>query len=663
MTAYNYAPYRTTYPGWRTDPSEAGLVAAWDMVPQGQTVYDLSPNGYHLTEVNSLCHQRGPLGDCTLFPGFGCYLARTIANFRSADTKGTIEFVFKFNDAIGARDLFCSSDAPGWNNRLEFTLYTGIGSEKTLRILQVDGGALNRVETTTKLYPGLWYHAVIVSSGTAWKIYVNGVDDALSVVSGSNNGNWFADTSARDNITIGAYAAGGGAGYYYDGLIGRVRIYSDDKQAAWVTREYAKLRGAGFAWDYGVKTTVANVAAVNQLSNSGFTVQSGTFAIVDDTISDFYKLPDNAIDPTDDSLIAGYYMNPSGTTITDVSTGGHNGTTSGSPVAGREWVGHTLSFNGTTQYMVATGVTGTSGDYTFEFWIKASAFAGHNVLCDFLTGRIQLALVSGEFKLYDGSTRFFGSTPLNDLLFHHIVLICNSSSGKSDLYCDGVHSGSQQDYTTRNLGGVFTIASAWDGTDPFSGKINSFSLYDECKDLTWIQAQYARTSPRNLRNVPVKALKCTAAGVVDIQSSTWCTDTTPAGHGRFEFWFKTALAADTIRFNISNNGAAASNTGYYFNVSSLGAAEFYEDAVCKFSSGSGYISPLTWYKCTIIARNDGTIYTYINDMMVPASTGSNPFTDLTYTYNTHTSIYLNTNCEVALSDPQGKYRLTKGVLP
>lgn len=48
------------------------------------------------------------------------------------------------------------------------------------------------------------YVLEVASTGTAYSARVNNAVETLSFISGSNNGDWFGDTTARDNVVIGA---------------------------------------------------------------------------------------------------------------------------------------------------------------------------------------------------------------------------------------------------------------------------------------------------------------------------------------------------------------------------------------------------------------------------------------------------------------------------
>ena len=242
-----------------------------------------------------------------------------------------------------------------------------------------------------------------------------------------------------------------------------------------------------------------------------------------------YAIAEDSGINADAHLIAGYYMNPSGTTITDVSTGGHNGTTHGSPVAGREWVGHTLSFDGATQYLDLTGITSTAGSYTFEFWVNATSSINsytHIWNCEtpiwqirwYDSGNVVLNAPGGYYTT-------FGATPL-DGLWHHFVITCDASTSKCKCFKDGVQFGSEGTYLTDNIGGTsWMFARGFDPGYRFNGKCSSFALYDEVKDLTWIQAQYAAklAQPRYLTIgqggtpiatfAPTTTIDCTALSI------------------------------------------------------------------------------------------------------------------------------------------------------
>lgn len=63
-----------------------------------------------------------------------------------------------------------------------------------------NGGATNQIAfSTTALTIGAWHHISIMSSGTSWSARVNDVSQAVTVIVGSNTGDWFGDVSGSDH--------------------------------------------------------------------------------------------------------------------------------------------------------------------------------------------------------------------------------------------------------------------------------------------------------------------------------------------------------------------------------------------------------------------------------------------------------------------------------
>jgi len=128
-----------------------------------------------------------------------------------------------------------------------------------------DGGTLFRFfiqqnsngETANQLYTdysfsiNTWYFVVFQSDGSAWSIYVNGASAGLSVLAGSNNGNWFADTtvSATAKTTIGVRWQNNAYTLYFSGLIDQPDFYSQPLTTEKISELYNS--GAGLAYaDY-----------------------------------------------------------------------------------------------------------------------------------------------------------------------------------------------------------------------------------------------------------------------------------------------------------------------------------------------------------------------------------------------------------------------------
>jgi hypothetical protein len=82
---------------------------------------------------------------------------------------------------------------------------------------------------TTTSYEGVWSHVTVVSTGSVYRLYVNGVLDSQETPG-------TAPSSATVTPRIGARNGGAGA---FDGQIDEVRIYNGVLSADWIATEYA----------------------------------------------------------------------------------------------------------------------------------------------------------------------------------------------------------------------------------------------------------------------------------------------------------------------------------------------------------------------------------------------------------------------------------------
>lgn len=105
----------------------------------------------------------------------------------------------------------------GTRFELQTALDTGAGTG-TSTIIYGSGGTFSANTN---------YLICLVSSGTAWTLYVNGSSVALTVTStgsGGNDGDWWADTNGSGNITLFLC----GTGVYLNGKCDDVSYYDDD---------------------------------------------------------------------------------------------------------------------------------------------------------------------------------------------------------------------------------------------------------------------------------------------------------------------------------------------------------------------------------------------------------------------------------------------------
>jgi hypothetical protein len=212
------------------DLSDSTLVGSWNNIrtPNGE---DYSSFGNDMTGVGT--YLREDWG--TTYDGNSDYDRVAIANFRSSDSAGTIEAWIKMDTLTGNVPILASSDEASTTRYVQFY----VASAGNLSVYQRDNDTADTVRGGTTLVTGRWYHVVVTSTGSVYALYVDGAAETPSVVTGANNGDWFADTSARDNVTIGGLLRTSLAGAF-DGQIASVNVFSEAKSADWVKTQYQK---------------------------------------------------------------------------------------------------------------------------------------------------------------------------------------------------------------------------------------------------------------------------------------------------------------------------------------------------------------------------------------------------------------------------------------
>ncbi len=181
---------------------DGNTVGLWHLDEQsGSTAYikDSSGNSNHGTPTGTTFVQ-GKIGKARTFNGSSDYIRAASSGYRSADSLGSISAWIRLNNLTNSQTIFQSADEATDNYFLQFRVNATTG---TLSILQKNNDTYDQVSSNTALVAGNWYHVAVVSSGTAYTLYINGKSETLSVGSGSNTGDWFADTPNRDNIMIG----------------------------------------------------------------------------------------------------------------------------------------------------------------------------------------------------------------------------------------------------------------------------------------------------------------------------------------------------------------------------------------------------------------------------------------------------------------------------
>lgn len=193
-------------------------------------------NSYAKKAADEPIEAAGKIGNAQTYDG-NDYIKHTEANWRSADTSGSIIALFKSGtDVTTSRTLFASGDE------------AGTGTSFILCGLRVTSGKLyihqrNFSDTAdiiygdTALNTNTWYLGAITSNGSAYKVYVNTAQETSNVESGVNNGDWLSDTGGRDNFSIGALLTLTNLNLFI-GQIDELSVSGAERSLAWIAATY-----------------------------------------------------------------------------------------------------------------------------------------------------------------------------------------------------------------------------------------------------------------------------------------------------------------------------------------------------------------------------------------------------------------------------------------
>ncbi len=114
--------------------------------------------------------------------------------------------------------IFCISDKDMSDQ------YVWLGIEATndrLRVISNNGVTESKYVSTTVLTQATSYIVAWISTGSAYRLFINGAEETLVQISGANNGNWFGSIAGADIVTVGAQNVSGEA-RHFDGKISEI---------------------------------------------------------------------------------------------------------------------------------------------------------------------------------------------------------------------------------------------------------------------------------------------------------------------------------------------------------------------------------------------------------------------------------------------------------
>lgn len=151
-------------------------------------------------------------------------------------TKGTIAAWIMMSDPsmAAAMSIMSFGDNNVATEYLNFTVTTA----GKLQFIAVDGSTRVDVSTTNRvIYPHKWTHVALVQDAQQPKIYVNGVEQALTYATTTEKSQWFDDLDGIDNACIGALYSNNAYTQEFLGYISDVYVYSGTTDASALTSD------------------------------------------------------------------------------------------------------------------------------------------------------------------------------------------------------------------------------------------------------------------------------------------------------------------------------------------------------------------------------------------------------------------------------------------
>jgi hypothetical protein len=227
--------------------ADGNVIAVWQ---------DQSGNGYHTAQTDNTKRPLLKLAanginsrPTILFDGTNDILTNATANWLSSDSQGAVFAVLRMTTALKTDQVFLASTDQGTaalHIMAFYSLDVATTSEK-IKSYQNDNGTVDKILGNTVMVAGTVYLLTMTSSGTAYAHRVNGANQTLTISSGANSGDWFADTANRDNFTIGA-AKWTSEQHFLKGSIAELIVLSANVTGAALTavESYLNTRYAAF---------------------------------------------------------------------------------------------------------------------------------------------------------------------------------------------------------------------------------------------------------------------------------------------------------------------------------------------------------------------------------------------------------------------------------
>lgn len=360
------------------------------------------------------------------------------------------------------------------SNAGEFSFYIYDGQ---LGVYQTTDGssAADDIDTGDIISASTWQYVTLTSDGSTWRFYRNGVEQSVAhTYSGSNSGDWMAETSLTSTITnvIGRVRSNGNYAAEFDGFMDEVRVTSATLSEDWLLTEYN-----------------------NQNSPSTF-----------------YSTATQEIGP---GPVLNWALDEStGSSANDTSSSGLTGTITNAVWRGADYClsSACLFMDGTGDYVsVADSALldfDSSDDFTVQAWIRHGPISGS---ADVILSKLEASGTDGGYELSmqsDGDLQFEiddndGDTTTETLTTTtanyddgkwHFVVATKEGTTEMNLYVDGrliVQDTTISETTTLANDDGFYVGMKADGSsNGFAGFIDDVSIYPFVRTASEILSDY-----------------------------------------------------------------------------------------------------------------------------------------------------------------------------
>ena len=316
------------------------------------------------------------------------------------------------------------------------------------------GSTVSHQPSTTSVTRHVWNHVVWTFDGAYIRWYLNGVLDKTS-----------STTFTIGTISVGSYIGIGAEsnstyGRMLDGYVAGCKIYGKPLTASEVSQNYESSK------------------------------------------TEFYSLPNIVTGGLQLYLDADVYSSyvGSGTTWTDLSGNGFNGTlTNGPSFISTE--PKNLSFDGSDDYSISS-VTNIAASSTVTIWLRSSSYSGNKIPISingdsYSSGpNLYFSESTINWNTGDGAVNPFTNSSYPDSDWHYIV-VTNDASSNAKLYIDGVLIGTAAYRSTASTtSNNFWIGRFHDGSYLLASNIAQVKLYTRVLSSTEVLQNYNATKFR-----------------------------------------------------------------------------------------------------------------------------------------------------------------------